>query len=588
MLPRAISAVLLLFTVASQCLAADDVVNKDNLTNPLRLVPKNAIALFQCQHPRQAIDQVLSYVQRLELGKFDEVQEFLNSTPYQRFARYLDYLEKEYARPWGKLLDDLTGHGLAIAVLQPDEPKKQAHVLGIIQAKDAKLLKKVYAAALEFIKQEGQNSETPVPSTTKDYRAISVTSLGGQFCIAQHGSTLLLATQDKDITRAIDQLLDGKAASILEHPRFILAERPQSADVLVWGWLDVNYFKDQAKEDIEKFKLPTNDLLPHLLFGGILDAIIRSDHAWFAFRADAHGPVLELTSPAGRSKSQEGARLIHMHDPEKETLLPLLNPPGTLASASFYWNLSTLWQQRDKFYKEGALKEFEESDKKVKPFLAGNSLGSLLKTLGARHRFVIASQRQPGYKSKPKSSYPAFAIVAECTNPDQFSKMIAVPLRTAGFFFSTQVNMKLFDEPYHDSKITGYRFAENEKNHSYDQGALFNYSPSFARVGNFFVISSTIELCKDLIDELNQPPSADGSADPADMRQRFSWAALGQMIAAERPRIATELTLRHGGASERVDDQINALLKLLDRLGTLELTIQHSPGFKLELRANYR
>ena len=148
--------------------------------------------------------------------------------------------------------------------------------------------------------------------------------------------------------------------------------------------------------------------------------------------------------------------------------------------------------------------------------------------------------------------------------------------------------MKIFDETYRNSKITGYRFTENEKNHGYDQGTLFNYSPSFARVGNSFIISSTIELCKDLIDELNQPPSANGIVDPADMRQRFSWAALGQMIAAERPRSATELTLRHGGASERVNDQINALLKLLNRLGTLELTIQHSPGFKLELRANYR
>jgi hypothetical protein len=165
--------------------------------------------------------------------------------------------------------------------------------------------------------------------------------------------------------------------------------------------------------------------------------------------------------------------------------------------------------------------------------------------------------------------------------------MIAVPLRTAGFFFSTQVSMKLFDETYHDSKITGYRFVENTKNHGYDQGTLFNYSPSFARVGNFFVISSTIELCKDLVDELHQPQSP-GEGDHADMRLHFSWSALGQAIAADRPRLSTELTLRHGGAVERVDDQINALLKLLDRLGILELTIHHSPGFKLELRANYR
>ncbi|MFT3882244.1 MAG: hypothetical protein QM703_21660 [Gemmatales bacterium] len=360
------------------------------------------------------------------------------------------------------------------------------------------------------------------------------------------------------------------------------------ADLLAWGWVDVNHFKEQAKDDIEKFKLPTNDLIPHLLFGGLLDAILRSDHAWLAIRSGVHGPSVELTSPIGRSKSQEGARLLHMHDPDKESLLPLLNPPGTLASASFYWNLSSLWQQRDKYYKEGALKEFEEADKSVKPFLAGNSLGSLLNTLGARHRIVVASQRESGYKSKPKTVYPAFAFVAECNNPDQFSKIIAVPLRTAGFFLSTQVTMKLIDETYHGSKITSYRFAENEKNHGYDQGTLFNYSPSFARIGNFFVISSTVELCKDLIDELQHPTSASSTVDHADFRQRFSWSALSQAVAAERPLLASILTLRHGGAVERVDEQINALLKLLDRLGTLDLTIHHSPEFKLELRANYR
>ncbi|HQR06425.1 MAG TPA: hypothetical protein PLN21_06360 [Gemmatales bacterium] len=588
MLPRAFCVLLLLVVGASRFISADEALVQPKQVDPLRLVPQNAIALFHCSQPKLAVDQLLGYVNRLELTRFDEVQELLNSTPYQRFSRYLQYLEKEYDRPWGKLLDDITGNGLVVAVLQPDEPKKQPQVLGAVEAKDAELLHRVYLAALEFIKQEAESAENPAKATTKNYRAVSITSLGDQFCLAQHGSTLLLATTARVMTKAIDQLLDNKADSIHQHHRFVPTERPRSADLLGWGWIDVKYLKDQAKEDIEKFKLPTNDLLPHLLFGGLLDAVIRSDHAWIAIRADAQGPAIELTSPVGRAKSQEGARLLHMHDPEKEPLLPLLNPPGTLASTSFYWNLSSLWQQRDKYYKEGALKEFDEADKQVKPFLAGNSLGSLMNTLGARHRLVIATQRQSGYKSRPKTAYPAFAFVAECTNPDQFSKIIAVPLRTAGFFFSTQVNMKLFDETYHNSKITGYRFAENEKNHGYDQGSLFNYSPSFARVGNFFVISSTVELCKDLIDEIQLPTSASSVGDHADLRQRFSWSALSQAVAAERPLLVSLLTLRHGGAVERVDDQINALLKLLDRLGTLDLTIHHSPGFKLELRANYR
>ena len=125
MLPRAFCVVLLLIVGFSPFIAADDEAVQGKQADPLRLVPQDAIALFHCPQPKMAVDQVLRYINQLELTKFDEVQELLNSTPYQRFARYLQYLEKEYGRPWGKLLEDLTGHGLTVAVIQTDEPTKQ-------------------------------------------------------------------------------------------------------------------------------------------------------------------------------------------------------------------------------------------------------------------------------------------------------------------------------------------------------------------------------------------------------------------------------------------------------------------------------
>jgi hypothetical protein len=277
-----------------------------------------------------------------------------------------------------------------------------------------------------------------------------------------------------------------------------------------------------------------------------------------------------------------------MHDPKGPDILPTLHPPGTLYSSSLYWDLGAIWADRRKIYTEGALKDFEEADKKVKPFLSGTSLGELFTYVGARHRIVVARQRDRGYSIKSKTPYPSVAWVAECREPEKFAKAIAFPLRAAGFAASAQVSLKLVEVMHLDCKITGYRFEEVEKNRRYEQGTLFNFTPCFSRVGKFFIFSSTFELCKDLIRELRSEEQSSIGGDPADARHRFSWSALGEAVSAEKELIATELTLRHGGAVERVDEQIEALLRLLDRLGVIEASVCHSPGFQLELRAVYK
>ena len=45
----------------------------------------------------------------------------------------------------------------------------------------------------------------------------------------------------------------------------------------------------------------------------------------------------------------------------------------------------------------------------------------------------------------------------------------------------------------------------------------FNFTPSFTRVGNQFVVASTVELCRDLVDELQKEAKA-----PAGRRPRVA------------------------------------------------------------------
>ncbi|MBL8822538.1 MAG: hypothetical protein JNJ77_08125 [Planctomycetia bacterium] len=558
-----------------------------HLADPLKCLPENAIAVLQIPSPTRLINQWQGYFNHLQLNRFEEVSELLQSTPAVRFKQYLNYLETEYKQPWHQLLDGLAAKGLTLALV-PQEGSKQPQIMALAVANDSVQLKKISSGILDLIKENLGQENVFLSFQKQQHRGATIHSLGNQFYLAVFENYFMAGNGSTLIKTTIDRIIDGKGKSLLDHPRFIVKEKPSSEDVTLWGWFDAQYYKDQAKSELENIKLPANDIIPQLLLGGLLDTWVRSDHFWLSLSQGTHGPCLEVTSPAGRKLSQEGARILHMHDPERESLLSLLNPPGTVFSTSFYFNFAEMWKHRTKLFKEGALKDVEEGEKTIKPFLAGNTPGKIISTLGARHRLVIAQQRKREYTTKPKIIYPAAALVFECTDPDQFNKMIAVPLHTAGFLYSTQVSMKLNEETFMDTKIISYQFTENEKNQQYEQGVLFNVTPSFARAGNYFVLSSSRELCRNLVKELRSNQT-DGHADKdhADIRHRFSWTALGQVLSSEQPRIATELTLRHGGDAETVETQISSLLSLLNELGTIELSISHSPVFRLQLQANY-
>ena len=52
----------------------------------------------------------------------------------------------------------------------------------------------------------------------------------------------------------------------------------------------------------------------------------------------------------------------------------------------------------------------------------------------------------------------------------------------------------------------------------------FNFTPSFTRVGNQFVVASTAELCRSLVDELQKEQQGPKEPAPRSMRQTRLFA----------------------------------------------------------------
>src|SRR5262249_2137684 len=149
-------------------------------------------------------------------------------------------------------------------------------------------------------------------------------------------------------------------------------------------------------------------------------------------------------------------------------------------------------------------KALETAEDTVGRFLGGAKLSEVLTQSGARHRFVVAYTKDHGYQTKPGIVIPGFAVVTEMRQPDQLAKTLDTMLRDGALLASTQVNLKLVDEKVGNTKIVAYRFPENEKKLSNlakadTSNIRFNFSPCFFRVGNQFVVCSTIELARELV-----------------------------------------------------------------------------------------
>ena len=163
--------------------------------------------------------------------------------------------------------------------------------------------------------------------------------------------------------------------------------------------------------------------------------------------------------------------------------------------------------------------QFEEFDKTSAPFLAGNNISKLLTQAGPYQRFVAAHQDDYGYKTKPATRIPAFALAVSMRDKDLGRSMETV-LRAAALFGGFQIKIKLVEEKVGDISLVGYRFPEDPLPGD-PTNVRFNFSPCFAVVGDQFIAASTLELGREMIGLLQEEAKAPVKKSPISERTVF-------------------------------------------------------------------
>ena len=194
---------------------------------------------------------------------------------------------------------------------------------------------------------------------------------------------------------------------------------------------------------------------------------------------------------------------------------------------------------------------------------------------GPHHRFV-ASIKNYGLAYEdvlPEQFLPAMALVTSMRDP-KFGDGMSSALRAAGFIATLKFKLKMTETEHDGVKIISYHFPVKGEYPGDDTNLRFNFVPSFAVVGESFVVASRPELIIDLIPELTKTPS-DSAMSQAVWRGELYAHGAASAIEQNPDPFVTNTILTQGVGLTEAKQQVQTLTDWINTLGKFDITIDH-------------
>ncbi len=551
--------------------------------DPLAFVPKDATLVLKVEKPRALVEAVIALDAYKGYEILPAVKAALESTTATRFFQLLKVAETKLGQKWPDMLDSLAGGGIAIGTTGAGD---NAPFVLVAQGTDEKKATEAFKLVVELLTAElarQSPADAPVKPEVGVVKGADAMKLGDGFFVLRHKATLILSNKKEGAEKALALAAGDKGAEgILTNANVPAAKKLLGGDPLAWLWVDLKKVKeDKGFNDF----LETARTQPFILFvlGSTADAVRRADYIAAGLFQTPAGFKLSVQLPAKRADLPP---VMALHAPlkgETHGSLPLLEPPGVLASHSMYLDIASFWKQRKTVLGEQELKDLEKAEKDISKLLPGTTLGELIETSGPHHRLVLVERGANQYKTVPDFPLPEMALVSSMRDA-KFGKNMLTTVRAAALLVGLQVGGLTLKEEKHDGiDILTYRFPEGKPLDADPTNIRYNFVPSFAVVGEYFVVASSPKLLKDLIPEVKKPidPKA---CSPAVWRAKGYGTGAAQALRARPDASITDTVLAQGVGLDEAKKQLERYAEWVGKLGTVGVTVDHGvTAFKVEV-----
>ncbi|MBX3450806.1 MAG: hypothetical protein KF777_14665 [Planctomycetaceae bacterium] len=313
--------------------------------------------------------------------------------------------------------------------------------------------------------------------------------------------------------------------------------------------------------------------LASLLFGGLARSIKDAD-AVSATVAISDRQLDAKVTVASPIRSQEAPFTAYLAPADGSRNASLPPVAGLLAGVTVYRDFGDWYRGREQLVEERVLPEFDKFETGLSTFLIGRDFGAdVLPLLGRRVSLLAAPQTFEHLgAARPGVQLPAFGVVLELDHPEEGADLIRLFFQTLVAVTNLEAGKQgrqpwiLTSQVHRDVTLSYARYLETPSGDSLP--IVFNFQPSSALVGKYFVLSSSREFCQRLIDAVLDWPSPKASP-PRNLSLTFDPAVAAKLLNDNAAALHANNVLQ-GQSIQQSEEQLTLLVNWLKQFRPLD------------------
>ncbi|HWB06436.1 MAG TPA: hypothetical protein VG796_25655 [Verrucomicrobiales bacterium] len=516
----------------------------------------------------------------------DEYRKYAESPEYRKAIAFKATAELVLGSSLWDLSANVLSGRIAVALYPDPDNYRKPHALAILRPDEPKNLERIREALKTLISASGKEIDTSAlcPGST-------TWSVKDQAYLSMHANWFV-ASQQRPVLERTLAILGGakeKASPLSAQDTFAEMDRRLTADHHARAWVNTPLIRRAVGE---RFGLPqkATDGFGSLIFGGLLELAARSPFAGGSLdfhKNDVEGTLAIAGEP---SKLPEPSSLWFTQYPENGVIL-LPNTPGNIAGVTIHRKVGQWYRQRESLLADHLLPAFDKFETDIGNLLPRKDFGQdVMPLLGDNFTFVSALQSYDHLGGQPGIKLPAFAGIFDLKKPKEGADTFQLFFQTLSAILNLQAGQEgrqpsvLDAEIYKDTKISFSRFLDKPVG---DRLAIaYNFQPAAAAIGTKYIIATSVQYCRDLIDHFKNPASTQWQNRNSELI--LDVASLAKLAELNEGFLRSQ-DIQKGTTPDAAEKRVGLLISLLKQFNTLRYHSTADGGlFKMNLKVGWK
>ena len=550
-------------------------------------MPSGAAAYAEVANLSQLIDRIRESPYLQTLIDSPQYRQFEGSPQYRKIEAGRRIVETQLGMDLWTAARTLLGGRVAVG-LYPKPGRRQPDVLALIQVTDAATLaqlKQRIEPLVALLKGELVESSDSIAG----HSILSAKAPNGRVLLAFGDDWIAVANVRELLAKAIELLAGSGTGSLAKDASFQAMTRHMGHDHLLRTYVNTEAIAAATGGRFAPRKL--DNPLASLFLGGIIELAVRSPYAGLTLDVADNQFVLAAGIAGGPDDLGETHQAF-FSDPGGPGTRSIPRVKSLIGGFTFYRDFTDWYRRREELMQAQVLPGFDKFEAGLGNLLPGKDFGEdVLPLMGKTITFVSAPQNFSHLDGKPGIELPAFGLIVDLAKPQEAADVFQLFFQTLASIVNLQAGQQgrqpwvMTSESHAGTQISYARYLQKPSGDRLP--VTFNFQPAAARVDNKYIVTSSLGLCRMLVDDLKGPAAGKDRANK-NLNFEFYIEPFADILEANKSFFQAQ-SIQGGKSAQQAEQEFALLLRILRYFEAVKLSTHvKSDAFQVQLEGSWK